>query len=110
MQEKKVLSIEEIEAQTPLELPDRTLMNGYGAENESTINIAIQIITLIFDLWFPLREKQRSRKLTKQPVLALVPKERAPGQCMPWGLVFTTFDPSTPMSPQLLRSIIERER
>jgi hypothetical protein len=49
MQEKKVLSIEEIEAQTLLELPDRTLMNGYGASNEATINIAIQIITLTFD-------------------------------------------------------------
>ena len=49
MQEKKVLSIEEIEAQTLLELPDRTLMNGYGASNEATINIAIQIIKLFFD-------------------------------------------------------------
>jgi hypothetical protein len=48
MQEKKVLSTEEIEAQTLLELPDRTLMGG--ASNEVEINIAIQIITLLFDL------------------------------------------------------------
>jgi hypothetical protein len=46
MQEKKVLSTEEIEAQMLIELPDRTLMD---AENEATINIAIQIIKLWFD-------------------------------------------------------------
>jgi hypothetical protein len=48
MQEKKVLSTEEIEAQMLIELPDRTLMN-YGAENELDLNIAIQIIALFFD-------------------------------------------------------------
>jgi hypothetical protein len=48
MEEKKVLSIEEIEAQTLLELPDRTLMQ---AENESVINIALQFITVILDLF-----------------------------------------------------------
>jgi hypothetical protein len=46
MEEKKVLSAEEIEAQMLIELPDRTLMD---AENEATINIAIQIIKLLFD-------------------------------------------------------------
>jgi hypothetical protein len=46
MKEKKALSAEEIEAQMLIELPDRTLM---GAENEATINIAIQIIKLFFD-------------------------------------------------------------
>ena len=49
MEEKKVLSAEEIEAQMLIELPDRTLMN-YGAENESTINIALQFIEVLLDL------------------------------------------------------------
>jgi hypothetical protein len=49
MEEKKVLSAEEIEAQMLIELPDRSLMNGYGASNEAEINIAIQIIELFFD-------------------------------------------------------------
>jgi hypothetical protein len=44
MEEKKVLSTEEIEAQMLIELPDRTLMNG--ASNESVINIALQIISI----------------------------------------------------------------
>ena len=48
MEEKKVLSAEEIEAQMLIELPDRTLMGG--ASNESTINIAIQIIEIFLDL------------------------------------------------------------
>ena len=48
MEEKKVLSIEEIEAQTLQELPDRKLMQ---AENESTINIAVQIIEVILALF-----------------------------------------------------------
>ena len=43
MEEKKVLSAEEIEAQMLVELPDRRLMQ---AENESTINIAVQIIDI----------------------------------------------------------------
>ena len=47
MEEKKVLSAEEIEAQMLIELPDRTLMQ---AENESVINIAIQIIEIFLDL------------------------------------------------------------
>ena len=47
MEEKKVLSAEEIEAQMLIELPDRTLM---GAENESVINIALQFIEIVFDL------------------------------------------------------------
>ena len=47
MEEKKVLSTEEIEAQMLIELPDRTLMQ---AENESVINIALQLIELILDL------------------------------------------------------------
>jgi hypothetical protein len=47
MQEKKVLSTEEIEAEMLIELPDRTMMN---ASNEAEINIAIQIILLFFDL------------------------------------------------------------
>ena len=46
MEEKKVLSTEEIEAQMLIELPDRTLMQ---AENESVINIALQFIEIIFD-------------------------------------------------------------
>jgi hypothetical protein len=46
MQEKKVLSTEEIEAEMLIELPDRTMMN---ASNEAEINIAIQIILLFFD-------------------------------------------------------------
>ncbi len=46
MEEKKVLSAEEIEAQMLIELPDRTLMQ---AENESVINIALQFIEIIFD-------------------------------------------------------------
>ena len=50
MEEKKVLSAEEIEAQMLIELPDRTLMNYGGASNESTINIAIQIIAIFLDL------------------------------------------------------------
>ena len=49
MEEKKVLSAEEIEAQMLIELPDRTLMD-YGAENESVINIALQFIEIIFEL------------------------------------------------------------
>ena len=47
MEEKKVLSAEEIEAQMLIELPDRTML---GAENESTINIALQFIAIILDL------------------------------------------------------------
>ena len=47
MEEKKVLSAEEIEAQMLIELPDRTLMQ---AENESTINIALQFILVLLDL------------------------------------------------------------
>ena len=47
MEEKKMLSVEEIEAQMVIELPDRSLM---GAENESTINIALQFIAIILDL------------------------------------------------------------
>ena len=46
MEEKKVLSAEEIEAQMLIELPDRSLM---GAENESTINIALQFIEVLLD-------------------------------------------------------------
>jgi hypothetical protein len=46
MEDKKVLSTEEIEAQMLIELPDRTLMQ---AENESVINIALQLIELILD-------------------------------------------------------------
>jgi hypothetical protein len=48
MEEKKVLSTEEIEAQMLIELPDRTLMQ---AENESVINIALQFIEIILDLF-----------------------------------------------------------
>ncbi len=48
MEEKKVLSAEEIEAQMLIELPDRTLMGG--ASNESEINIALQFIYILFDL------------------------------------------------------------
>jgi hypothetical protein len=44
MKEKKVLNLEVIESQTLLELPDRQLMQ---ASNESTINIAVQVITVI---------------------------------------------------------------
>jgi hypothetical protein len=44
MKEKKVLNPEIIESQTLLELPDRRLMQ---ASNESTINIAVQVITII---------------------------------------------------------------
>ena len=47
MEEKKVLSAEEIEAQMLIELPDRRLMQ---AENESTINIALQFILVLLDL------------------------------------------------------------
>ena len=47
MEEKKVLSAEEIEAQMLIELPDRTMMD---AENESVINIALQFIEIIFEL------------------------------------------------------------
>ena len=47
MEEKKVLSAEEIEAQMLIELPDRTLM---GASNESEINIALQFILILLDL------------------------------------------------------------
>ena len=47
MEEKKVLSAEEIEAQMLIELPDRTLMQ---ASNEYVINIAIQIIEISLDL------------------------------------------------------------
>ena len=47
MEEKKVLSPEEIEAQMLIELPDRTLMGG--ASNEAEINIAIQILKFFFD-------------------------------------------------------------
>ena len=49
MKEKKVLSAEEIEAQMLVELPDRTLMGG--ASNESTINIAVQIIEVFLGLF-----------------------------------------------------------
>jgi hypothetical protein len=38
-----VLSAEEIEAQMLIELPDRSLMQ---TENESTVNLALQIIEL----------------------------------------------------------------
>jgi hypothetical protein len=41
MKEKKALSVEEIEAQTLLKLPDRKLMQ---ATNTSTINAAFQAI------------------------------------------------------------------
>jgi hypothetical protein len=44
MKEKKVLNPEVIESQTLLELQDRQLMQ---ASNESTINIAVQVITVI---------------------------------------------------------------
>jgi hypothetical protein len=44
MKEKKVLNSEVIESQTLLELPDRRLMQ---AGNEYTINIAVQVITII---------------------------------------------------------------
>ena len=47
MEEKKVLSAEEIEAQMLIELPDRTLMQ---AENESVINIALQLIEIVLEL------------------------------------------------------------
>jgi hypothetical protein len=47
MEEKKVLSAEEIEAQMLIELPDRTLMQ---ATNESVINIALQLIEIVLDL------------------------------------------------------------
>ena len=40
MKEKKALSVEEIEAQTLLELPDWQLMQ---ATNTSTINLAVQL-------------------------------------------------------------------
>ena len=43
MKEKKALSVEDIEAQTLLELPDRQLMQ---ATNTSTINIAVQAIKI----------------------------------------------------------------
>ena len=48
MEEKKVLRAEEIEAQMLVELPDRRLMQ---AENESTINVAAQLIAVILDLF-----------------------------------------------------------
>ena len=41
MEEKQTLSVEEIEAQTLLELPDRNLMQ---ATNDSVINAAFQAI------------------------------------------------------------------
>jgi hypothetical protein len=44
MKEKKALSVEEIEAQSLLELPDRQLMQ---ASNTSTINLALQIIKIV---------------------------------------------------------------
>jgi hypothetical protein len=47
MKEKKVLSPEEIEAQTLLQLPDRQLMQ---ATNTSTINLAVQIIKIVLGL------------------------------------------------------------
>jgi hypothetical protein len=47
MKEKKALSVEEIEAQTLLELPDRQLMQ---ATNTSTINLAVQVIKIFLDL------------------------------------------------------------
>ena len=47
MKEKKVLSAEEIEAQTLRELPDRQLMQ---ATNTSTINLAVQVIKIFFGL------------------------------------------------------------
>jgi hypothetical protein len=47
MKEKKALSVEEIEAQTLLELPDRNLMQ---ATNTSVINLAVQVIKIILDL------------------------------------------------------------
>jgi hypothetical protein len=47
MKEKKVLSAEEIEAQTLLELPDRNLMQ---ATNDSVINLAVQIIKIALGL------------------------------------------------------------
>jgi hypothetical protein len=47
MNEKKTLSVEEIEAQTLLRLPDRLLMQ---ATNTSTINAAIQAIFIFLGL------------------------------------------------------------
>jgi hypothetical protein len=47
MKEKKALSVEEIEAQTLLELPDRQLMQ---ATNTSTINLAVQVIKIFLGL------------------------------------------------------------
>jgi hypothetical protein len=47
MKEKKALSVEEIEVQPLLELPDRQLMQ---ASNTSTINLALQIIKIILGL------------------------------------------------------------
>jgi hypothetical protein len=46
MEEKKVLSAEEIEAQMLIELPDRTLLDAW---NDADINIAIQILKFIFE-------------------------------------------------------------
>ena len=47
MKEKKALSVEEIEIQTLLELPDRTLMQ---ATNVSVINLAVQVIKIVLGL------------------------------------------------------------
>jgi hypothetical protein len=48
MEEKKMLTPEEIEAQMLIELPDRSLMQ---AENFSEINAALQIIEVLLGLF-----------------------------------------------------------
>jgi hypothetical protein len=48
MEEKQTLSVEEIEAQMIIELPDRSLMQ---AENFSEINAALQIIEVLLGLF-----------------------------------------------------------
>jgi hypothetical protein len=46
IQAKKELSIEEIESQTLLELPDRTLMQATSTQNIA-FNIAVFVLTII---------------------------------------------------------------